>query len=63
MGLLGYGEMKTTTIKKYSFWKWVIKSKLPPRNYLHFWIKIGDFGLKECILKEKSKSLTSGRKR
>jgi len=36
------------------------QEQLPPQNYLHFWIKIGDFGLKERIPKQKGKSLTSG---
>jgi hypothetical protein len=34
---------------------------LPPRNYLHFCIKINDFGLNYCILKENAKDATSGR--
>jgi hypothetical protein len=51
----------TTTIKKIIFWKWFVKSKLPPRNYLHFCIKIGDFGLNYCILKENAKNATTGR--
>jgi len=36
------------------------QEQIATRNYFHFWIKIGDFGLKERILKEKGKSLTSG---
>jgi len=36
------------------------QEQIATRNYFHFWIKIGDFGLNYCILNENAKTATSG---
>jgi hypothetical protein len=60
-GFTGLQGNENNDNQKILFWKWGVKSNLPPQNYLHFWIMIGDFGLKERILRGKNKNLTSGR--
>jgi hypothetical protein len=37
------------------------QEQIATRNYFHFWIKIGDFGLNYCILNENAKTAISGR--
>jgi hypothetical protein len=61
MGLLGYGEIKTTTIKKYSFGKEASRANCPPKNSLGFQVQLEDLHLKYGILGDEPKNKSTGR--